>query len=190
MKKFTILLIFTFIISFTYAQWSVKPGIGIANPVSGYKTITSGGMLLQFDAARRLNNKRWAVGLMLAWAHMHNDNNESDAFGNARLDQIPILATGEYELTDTKLIPYVGMGLGVSLYNLTYDVTATSGESIFNVSFSFMPRVGLRMPVTNKIYPFIEVNWPIVMDGPPQGVSKSDKATGYVGIAVGAAYRF
>ena len=72
----------------------------------------------------------------------------------------------------------------------SYDVTATFGESVFNVSFSLMPRIGLRMPVTNKLYPFIELNWPIVMDGPPQGVSKSDKATGYVGIAGGAAYRF
>jgi hypothetical protein len=181
------LLLFT---SLTYAQWELRPGIGIANPITGYKTLTKTGVLYQLDAAKRLNNKRWSVGLTLAWARLHKDNNESDKFNNTRLDQIPILATGEYELTKSKLVPYVGLGLGVSLYNLNYDVSPTEGETDFNASFSMMPRLGVRMQASEHWFPFLEVNSPFVMDGPPIGVEKGGKATGYVGVALGAAYRF
>ena len=172
------------------AQWELRPAIGISNPITGYKTITGSGVLYQLDATKRLNNKRWSVGLTLAWARMHNDNNESDKFNNTRLDQMPILATGEYELMTTKLVPYVGLGLGISLYNLNYDVSPTEGETDFNASFSMMPRLGVKMQASEHWIPFLEVNSPFVMDGPPIGVDKGEKATGYVGVAVGAAYRF
>ncbi|ANE50960.1 outer membrane beta-barrel protein [Flavisolibacter tropicus] len=188
--KLTLIITFLLFSSFTYAQWELRAGIGIANPITGYKTITGSGVLYQLDAAKHLNNKRWSVGLTLAWARMHNDNDASDKFINTRLDQVPILATAEYELTTTKLIPYVGLGLGVSLYNLNYDVSPTEGETDFNASFSMMPRLGVKMQASEHWIPFLEVNSPFVMDGPPIGVDKGEKATGYVGVAIGTAYRF
>jgi hypothetical protein len=121
---------------------------------------------------------------------MHDDNNSSDKFQNAKLEQIPIEVNADYELLKKKLIPYVGLGLGVSLYNLNYESSPTNGETIFNVSFSAMPLVGLRFNTNSNIYPFFEVNCPFVMDGPPIGAGESDKATGYVGVAVGISYRF
>jgi hypothetical protein len=178
------------ILGHSYGQWTIQPGIGVSNPITGYKTITDGGVLYQLDITKRLSNNRWGIGLLLGWARMHNDNNSSDKFQNARLDQVPILVTADYELAAGNRKPYIGLGLGVSLYNLRYELTPTSGETIFNASFSMMPRLGLRMPVNKTIYPFIEINFPFVMDGAPPGAEKADKATGYAGVALGAAYRF
>lgn len=173
-----------------YAQWEIRAGIGVSNPITGYKTLTNSGVLYQLDVAKRLNNKHWAVGMTLSWGRMHNDNNESDDFKNVKLDQIPILLTGEYELLTKKLIPYVGLGLGVSLYNFNYEVSPTVGEADFNASFSMMPRLGVRLRASEHLFPFLEVNAPLVMDGAPIGVDKADKATGFVGVALGASYNF
>jgi hypothetical protein len=188
--KFPLFLVFFFGVAQTYAQWSVQPGIGISNPITGYKTIVNSGVLYQMDGTKRLKNNRWGIGLMLGWARMQDDNNTSDKFQNARLQQIPILISADYEFLNKKLIPYAGLGLGVSLYNLNYETAPGFGETIFNVSFSAMPRLGLRLNLESNIFPFFEVNCPMVMDGPPIGAGESDKATGYVGVAVGAAYRF
>jgi outer membrane protein W len=189
-KKLALILALLLFHLAIHAQWEIRPGIGIANPITGYKTLTKSGVLYQLDVAKRLNNKRWAVGLTLGWARMHNDNNESDQFINTRLDQMPIVVTGEYELLTKKLVPYVGMGLGVSLYNFNYDVSPTEGETDFNASFSMMPRLGIRMQASEHWFPFLEVSAPLVMDGAPVGVDKADKLTGVVGVAIGAAYRF
>jgi len=189
--KFELLLILIFITCKTSAQWSLQAGFGYSNPITGYKTITRGGSLYQFDVTKRLDkNNRWGIGLTLGWARMHRDDNELDTFGNARLDQVPIMISADYELLNKEVRPYVGLGLGVSLYNLAYDVTSSTGEAVFNASFSAMPRIGVRVPVDDNWYPFAEINCPIVFDGPPQGAGKSDKATGYVGIVFGASYRF
>lgn len=189
-KKLALILALLLFHLALYAQWEIRPGIGIANPITGYKTLTNSGVLYQLDVAKRLNNKRWSVGITLGWARLHNDNNESDQFINTRLDQMPIVLTGEYELLTKKLVPYVGMGLGVSLYNFNYDVSPTEGETDFNASFSMMPRLGVRMQANEHWYPFLEVSSPLVMDGAPVGVDKADKLTGVVGVAIGAAYRF
>ena len=125
---------------------------------------------------------------MIGWGRMHKDENVSDTFTNPRLDQVPILVTGEYEFSGNKLVPYAGLGLGVSLYNLSYDLTPTSGRTVNNVSFSMMPRLGLRLALNKKVNPFLEANAPLVMDGPPVGVSKGEKLTGYVGVAAGVAF--
>jgi hypothetical protein len=189
--RFELFLIPIFISCTTHAQLSVQAGFGYSKPITGYKTITKGGTLYQFDFTRRLiKNSRWGIGLTLGWARMHRDNNESDIFGNARLDQVPVMVCADYEILDKEVRPYVGFGLGISFYNLAYDVTSTTGEAISNVSFSAMPRIGVRVPVDDNWFPFAEINCPIVFDGPPQGAGKSDKATGYVGIAFGASYRF
>jgi len=187
MKKWILLsVIFTFNL-YSNAQWTLQPGIGMSIPITGYSTIVKTGTLLQFDAAKRLKNPRWGIGLMLGWARMHHDDNEADFLRDARLDQIPIVATIDHQFKGEKIAPYAAMGIGVSLYNLNYVPPASAGETVFNASFSLMPRLGLRK-IMNKYAPFIEVNCPLVMDGPPIGVSQGEKVTGYVGIAVGVAY--
>jgi len=188
--KYTLLLAMILWTCEMQAQWAAQAGIGMSNPVTGYKTITNSGILYQLNVSKRLKNDRWGVGLMLGWGRMHNDDNASDVFENARLDQVPILVTADYELSDKKWNPYLGFGMGVSLYNLSYDLSPTAGETEFNASFSMMPALGLRMKVNDKVFPFIEANYPMVMDGPPPGTGKADKTTGYIGIALGAAYRF
>jgi hypothetical protein len=88
------------------------------------------GVLYQVDGIRRLKNNRWGIGMMLGWGRMQDDNNTSDKFQNARLQQIPILFTADYEFLKKKLIPYAGLGLGVSLYNLSYETSPGFGETI------------------------------------------------------------
>lgn len=188
MKKWILLSLYLIIEFNCNAQWTLQPGVGMAIPITGYSTIVKTGTLLQFDAARRLNNPRWGIGLMLGWARMHHDDNEADLLRDARLDQIPILATIDHQFRGQKLTPYIGMGIGVSLYNLNYVPPASAGETVFNASFSLMPRLGLRGRLNKNFIPFLEVNCPLVMDGPPVGVSQGEKVTGYVGIAVGVAY--
>jgi len=173
-----------------HAQWSLQAGIGVANPISGYKTISKTGMLYQFDISKKLANNRWDIGLILGWGRMHKDNNSSDVFGNARLDQVPIVVNMNYELAIGKLKPYAGLGMGVSLYNLSYDISSTAGETILNASFSIMPRTGIRVKVNDRLFLFFEINAPFVMDGPPQGSGESEKATGYIGVLAGIGYRF
>ena len=189
-RQLLIILVLVIAWEIAPAQWSIQPGIGVANPITGYATIVRSGPLLQLDATRKLNNPHWELGLMLGWGRMHNDQERTDPFPNARLDQVPMLVFTNYQFSGKKFFPYAGMGLGVSLYNLSYDPTPTTGETINNVSFSIMPRLGLRIPAGKKVYPFIEVNAPLVMDGPPIGVDKGEKITGYIGAAAGAAYHF
>jgi hypothetical protein len=46
-NKLVVFVAFIFIICKTFAQWSVQPGIGVANPITGYKTIVKSGRLFQ-----------------------------------------------------------------------------------------------------------------------------------------------
>src|SRR5215471_8281773 len=107
MKNRSILFIISiFILCKANSQWSVQPGIGIATPITGYKTMVNSGRVLQIDGTKRLKNNRWGIGLMLAWARMHDDNNSSDKFQNVKLEQIPILVSADYELLKKRFIPY------------------------------------------------------------------------------------
>lgn len=184
----TVLLLFFTVQS--KAQWTFQAGVGIASPITGYGTITDGGLLLQADINKRLKNvPRLGIGLTLGWARMHQDNNTSDKFGNARLDVVPILVTADYELFHFVVRPYIGLGLGVSMFNLAYDTTPTTGDAETNVSFCMMPRAGIRLRFLSLFQPFFEVNLPMVMDGPPQGAGEADKLTGYWGVLFGVGLR-
>lgn len=172
------------------AQWTLQPGVGVALPITGFHTISGPGPMLHIDFNKRLQDSPWGLGFMLGWGRMHHDENSGDIFQNARLDQVPFLFTLDYELMQSHFRPYLGIGLGMSYYNLTFDKSATEGEVDDNVSFSLMPRAGLRYEVNKRIFPFFEVNAPLVMDGSPQGSDHSDQATGYIGICGGLGYRF
>ncbi|UKJ09303.1 hypothetical protein [Solitalea lacus] len=188
--KYFLLVLFS-VTSFSgYAQWSLEGGIGIATPITGYNEMVSAGTALQFNITKRLAEERLGVGIELAWARMHNDNNDLDIFQNVHLDQIPIFLYADYELTKGKWIPYAGLGLGGSLYNIAYDTSPTTGEAIFNVSFSFIPKAGVRMKWKESLLPFVELNAPIVTDGPPPGAANASQATGYLGVVAGIQYRF
>lgn len=172
------------------AQWTFQGGVGIASPTTGYKTISDGGLLLQADINKRLKKvPRLGVGLAIGWARMHNDNNTGDVFQNARLDVVPILATADYELFHFIVRPYLGVGLGVGMYNLSYDDSQTGGKTLTNTSFCVMPRAGIRLRLLSLFQPFFELNLPMIMDGAPQGAGDADKATGYWGVLFGVGFR-
>lgn len=171
-------------------QFTVDVGVGTSFPITGYKTIVRTGAFGQVALYQNWEKSKFNVGLTLGWGRMHADNNPNDKFQNARLDQIPVVVFGEYELTKQKAIPYVGVGLGVSMYNISYDTSPTTGNTEFNVSFTIMPKVGLRLNVSPNFHPFIEYTLPFVMDGPPPGAGESERATGFMGLLAGVGYRF
>src|SRR6187551_400248 len=112
MKNIVLIGILVVLVRNVEAQWTLEGGIGIASPITGYGEMVDGGVALQINVAKRLKEGRWGIGAQLAWARMHNDNNDTDIFGNARLDQIPIFVFADYELLKEKWKPYVGLGLG------------------------------------------------------------------------------
>lgn len=181
--------LFLFLTIQAQAQWIFQAGAGYASPITGYSTISDGGLLLQVDFTKRLKkHDHWGFGMTMAWAQFHGDNNATDKFINARLDQIPIMLHVDYEIVRFILIPYVGLGMGVSMNSLTYEPTPTTSESITNASFSMMPRLGVRFKIL-FLQPCLEVNFPVVFDGPPEGAGEAEKATGYVGYLVGVGIR-
>ena len=121
-----------------------------------------------------------------------NDNILSDSFQNARMTLLPpILFMAEYELnTQSFWKPYFAGGLGLSLFNLNYDVSPTEGKTNFNVSFTLSPQIGLRYKMSDQWFPFIEGRAVLLTDGPPIGFPKSDKLTGDTAFAAGINYRF
>ena len=173
-----------------FAQWSLEGSIGLATPITGYSEMVGAGSILQFSITKRLAEERLGVGAQLAWARMHHDNSDRDKYQDTRIDQIPIFVYADYELTRGKWIPFIGLGLGVSLYDVELDTSRTEGDAEFNTSFSFIPKAGVRMEWKPWLFPFFEMNAPVVTDGPPPGVSGASQATGYFGVVAGIQYRF
>ena len=173
------------------AGWEVGLSTGVSLPITGNKEVLKSGWLLGAEGKYRFGDGRFAVGMKTDFVRLQNDNNPSDTFQNARMTLAPILFTAEYEVpTAGALKPYVSGGLGLSLFNLNYDVSPTEGHTNFNVSFTMAPRVGLRYKASSNLFPFIETNLILLADGPPIGFPKGEKMTGYGGIEAGVSYRF
>jgi opacity protein-like surface antigen len=173
------------------AGWEVGLSTGVSLPVTGYKEVLKSGWLLGAEGKYRFGDGRFAVGMKTDFVRLQKDKNPSDTFQNARMTLAPILFTAEYEVPTTgALKPYVSGGLGLSIFNLNYDVSPTEGHTDFNVSFTMAPRLGLRYKTASHLLPFIETNLILLADGPPQGFPKGEKMTGYMGIEAGVSYRF
>ena len=174
----------------TRAQWEVSMGAGIALPITGYKEVLKSGWLLNGEGKYRFGKGNFATGMKIHYTRLQKDNNPNDEFQNARMTLAPIIFTAEYGSVKGKLQPYVTAGLGLTLFSLNYDVSPTEGKSIFNVSFSMMPQVGLRYAASDNLFPFIESGWILIADGPPVGFPKGSQMTGYNAISAGVSYRF
>jgi opacity protein-like surface antigen len=173
------------------AQWETDLGAGVALPITGYKEVLKTGWFLNGEGRYRFAKGNFAVGMKVHYTRLQKDKNPSDAFQNARMTVVPIVFTAEYALsTKGKVQPYLTGGLGISLFNFNYEISPGDGKTVFNVSFSMMPQVGLRYAASAHLYPFIEYGWMLLADGPPVGFPQGEKLTGYNAAAAGVSYRF
>lgn len=173
-----------------FSQWEVGGGAGVSLPITGYSEVLKTGWLLNADGRYRFKKGNFAVGVKAQYVRLQNDKNPSDAFQNARMTIAPVIFTAEYSSVKGKLQPYVTGGLGITFFNLNYDTSPTTGETVNNVSFTMMPSVGFRYGASKNIYPFIEWDLVLIADGPPIGFPRADKLTGFHAIHGGICYRF
>jgi len=171
-------------------QWEVGAGPGASIPITGYGEVLKTGWLINGDARYRFKKGNFAIGIKAQYVRLQNDKNPADQFQNARMTVAPVIFTAEYSSVKGKLQPYIAGGLGITFFNLNYDTSPTTGETVNNVGFTMMPLIGMRYAASNNIYPFIESQFVLLADGPPIGFPKSDKMTGYTGIIAGVCYRF
>jgi hypothetical protein len=189
-KTILITLVSLFICDRTFAQWEISLGAGTAIPITGYGEVFKPGWLINVEGKHRFHDEKFAVGMNVHFARLQHDKNPEDMFQNARLTVAPVIFFAEYEFALGKIRPYVAAGIGLSMFNVTYDTTATSGYADFNLSFSMSPRAGLRYSVNERIYPYIEASLIVIADGPPIYFPHSEKLTGYGAITAGVCYRF
>jgi opacity protein-like surface antigen len=189
-------VLFWFVILFSFsptlkAQWKVGAGAGVALPITGYEEVLKSGWLLNGEGKYRFGSGNFAVGMKTHFTRLQKDKNPADTFQNARMTIAPILFTAEYSIpVKGSIQPYITGGLGLTLFSLNYDTSPTTGTSVFNVSFTMMPLVGVRYALSQNVYPFIESGLVLLADGPPIGFPKGEKMTGYNSIIAGIQYRF
>ena len=188
--KFFIGVIFILTSKTIFSQWETGAGGGVSLPITGYGEVLKTGWLLNADGRYRFKKGNFAIGMKAQYVRLQKDKNSADAFQNARMTIAPLIFTAEYSSVKGKLQPYITGGLGITFFNLNYDTSPTSGESVNNVSFTMMPLVGFRYAASKNIYPFIESGFVLLADGPPIGFPKGEKITGYNSIVGGVCYRF
>lgn len=119
-----------------YKPFKLGLGLGYAKP-SGEGA--GGGVLFAIEPAYRINDAI-AVALRMEWAVMAKiayDGSESSASANASYT-----VNGQYYLSNNKVRPYVGAGLGIfSLASVA--VNSTSGGGDVGAKFGFYPRIGV-----------------------------------------------
>ena len=188
--KLFIAVIFVLTFKTIFGQWETGAGFGISLPITGYGEVLNTGWLLNGDGRYRFKKGNFAVGMKAQYVRLQNDKNPADQFQNARMTIAPLIFTAEYSSIKGSLQPYITGGLGITFFNLNYDTSPTTGESVNNVSFTMMPLVGIRYAASKNIYPFIESGFVLLADGPPIGFPKGEKVTGYNNIVGGVSYRF
>ena len=188
--KFFIAIIFILNSKNIFSQWETGAGLGISLPITGYGEVLKTGWLLNGDGRCRFKKGNFAIGMKARYVRLQNDKNPSDAFQNARMTIAPVIFIAEYSSVKGSIQPYITGGLGITFFNLNYDTSPTTGESVNNVSFTMMPLVGIRYAASKNISPFIESGFVLLADGPPIGFPKGEKITGYNNITAGVCYRF
>jgi len=189
-KKFSFIFCLLVIGLLSHAQWEAGAGAGVAIPITGYGEVVKTGWMLNAEGKYRFKNGKFAIGAKAHLTRLQKDKNANDTFQNARMSIAPLIFIAEFGAVKGKLQPYVTAGLGISFYNINYEVTPGDGRTVFNVSFTMMPLVGLRYAASKHIYPFVEWEWVLLADGPPVGFPKSSQLTGYQTICAGVNYRF
>jgi len=171
-------------------QWEVAAGPGVSIPITGYGEVLKTGWLINGEGRYRFKKGNFAIGMKAHFVRLQNDKDPADQFQHARMTLAPLIFTAEYALIKGNFQPYVTGGLGITFFNLNYDTSPTTGETVNNVSFTMMPLIGVKYAASDNIYPFIESALVLLADGPPISFPKSDKMTGYNGILAGVCYRF
>ena len=191
MKKWFVILAIILLCAKANAQWELGMGLGIPFPVTGYSKVVKPGWLPMIFGKYRFGKGNFATGMEIHLARFQRDKYPSDAFGNTRMTLAPIIFTAEYEASmKNKLRPYVKGGLGLTLFSIDYDENASTHRSIFNLSFTMSPEIGLRYAASRHIQTFVGSNLVLLADGPPMGFPKGEKVTGYASIIAGTSYRF
>ncbi|MFL5774268.1 MAG: outer membrane beta-barrel protein [Flavisolibacter sp.] len=172
------------------AQWEVGASYGVALPFTGYGAVVKAGGLFGICAGHRFSQEKWKINFKMDWARMHKDKTTADDFDEPRLDIVPMTFSVERVLGNHPNIkPYVGAGMGVSIFNIVYHNT-TADVAKVNASFTLVPSVGVSLKNESNIIPFLEARMVFVADGPPIAFPKAEKGTGYYGISAGFSYEF
>jgi hypothetical protein len=154
-NKLSTLPLLLLLTSFVHAQWELGFGPGVGLPITGYQEVLKSGWLLNAEGKCRFKKGNFAVGLKAHFTRLQNDKNPADSFQNARMTIAPILIIVEYRIpVKGKLEPYISGGLGVSLFSLNYDTSPTAGKSVFNVSFTMAPVIGVNYNVLSGAWCF------------------------------------
>jgi len=189
-QKFFVAVVCMLLSKTIFCQWETGGGLGLSLPITGYGEVLKSGWMANADGRYRFKKGNFAIGVKAQYVRLQEDKNPSDGFQNARMTIAPLIFTAEYSFTKGKFQPYVTGGLGVTFFNLNYDISPTAGESVNNVSFTMMPSIGFRYASLGNIYPFIESDLVLLADGPPVGFPQGGKMTGFNGIVAGVCYRF
>jgi hypothetical protein len=191
MKKWFIILVVFLLCRQAGAQWELGMGVGIPFPITSYAKVVKPGWLPMVFGKYRFGNGSFATGMEIHLARLQRDRDPTDAFGNTRMTLAPVIFTAEYEaFMKNRLRPYIKGGLGLALFTIDYDEGASAHRSIFNLSFTMSPEIGLRYAASSHFQTFIGSNLVLLADGPPVGFPQGNKITGYASIIAGTSYRF
>jgi len=176
------------------AQWSVGAGLGPSFPVTGYgQVVETGVQIFNLQGKHTLGKGKLLLGADIQMARFSEDKNPTDAYYESKLTVAPVIFTLDYQMNlSHKLQPYITYGLGLSFFVFSYTSSPTEidDQSIFNVSFSMMPALGLKYQASSHLYPFVETGLVLLMDGPPVGFPEGEHVTGYEFVTIGLMYKF
>ena len=173
------------------AQWEAGASYGLALPFTGYGSVVKSGGVLGINAGHRFSKEKWNIKFQMDWARMHKDETTSDEFEEPRLDVVPMTFSVERVLGNhPKIKPFVGAGMGVSIFNIVYHSISQGDVAEVNASFTLVPSIGVSLKNESNINPFIAARMVFVADGPPIGFPKGEKGTGYYGVSLGFNYLF
>ena len=174
----------------THAQLELEGGVGIATPFTGYGKVVAGGGTYALSATHHFRLSPLSVGLEAGVAHFGKDRNGGDAFSEAKLTIIPLLAQFGYERKIAG--PFnvkAQLGLGAAIYTFYYVNTPPVENSSTNVSFAFQPAIGVNFAASRKIHFGVQFRSLFMADGPPAGFPESNKMTGYSAVLGTISYR-
>lgn len=130
----------------------------------------------------------FAIGIEAGYVSFSSD------FDDVATTMIPIMAKATYFFGEDEIRPYLGLGLGYYLADLTFD-----GESleIYEGGLGFSPRAGLQYSLTDALSLNFNVQYNMVLNEVNESVTANGAtvtteapATNYLGFNLGLNYDF
>lgn len=142
-------------------QFEGEVNIGLTTPLSNYH---NGQKMMgpEFGLELRYNIPQtfWDCGLLLnvsTSVYRYEDSPKSDWYWEQSNRSINIAAVGDYNFKQgSKINPYIGVGIGLSLYDAIDEVVYESSGA----TFVFRPRVGIEVFRHLRIGLFATINKP------------------------------